>query len=85
MVVPAAILERELDFRARAKGDVGAALVQVAVSLTLAFAGLGVWSLVIGALAVAAAQGASCSIHHREYGEGAVMTPIWVTIRETRS
>jgi O-antigen/teichoic acid export membrane protein len=58
MVVPAAILERELDFRARAKGDVGAALVQVAVSLTLAFAGLGVWSLVIGALAAAAAQGA---------------------------
>jgi O-antigen/teichoic acid export membrane protein len=58
MVVPAAILSRELDFRARAKGDVGAALVQAAVSVTLAFAGFGVWSLVLGALAAAVAQDA---------------------------
>jgi lipopolysaccharide exporter len=58
MVVPAAILSRELDFRARAKGDVGAALVQAAVSVTLAFAGFDVWSLVLGALAAAATQDA---------------------------
>jgi O-antigen/teichoic acid export membrane protein len=56
MAIPSAILERELDFRARAKGDVGASLVQVAVSVTLAFAGFGVWSLVFGAVAAAAAQ-----------------------------
>lgn len=58
MVVPAAILARDLDFRARAKADVGSALVQVVVSVSLAFAGFGVWSLVLGALAAAAAQDA---------------------------
>jgi O-antigen/teichoic acid export membrane protein len=56
MVVPAAILGRNLAYRARAKADVGSSLVQVAVSITLAFVGFGVWSLVIGALAAAAAQ-----------------------------
>ena len=56
MVVPAAILGRNLAYRARAKADVGSSLVQAAVSITLAFAGFGVWSLVIGALAAAAAQ-----------------------------
>jgi O-antigen/teichoic acid export membrane protein len=56
MAVPAGILERELDFRARAKADVGASFFQVAVSVSLAFAGFGVWSLVFGALAAAAAQ-----------------------------
>ncbi len=58
MVVPRAILERNLDYRARAKADVGAAFVQATVAVTLAFAGFGVWSLVFGALAGAAAQGA---------------------------
>ena len=56
MAAPSAILERELDFRGRTKADIGAALVQAAVSGALAFAGLGVWSLVFGALAGAAAQ-----------------------------
>jgi O-antigen/teichoic acid export membrane protein len=56
MVVPAAILGRNLAYRARAKADVGSSLVQVAVSISLAFAGFGVWSLVIGALAAAVAQ-----------------------------
>jgi O-antigen/teichoic acid export membrane protein len=55
-VVPGAILERELNFRARAKSDVGSALAQFATSLALAFAGFGVWSLVFGVLAGAAAQ-----------------------------
>jgi O-antigen/teichoic acid export membrane protein len=56
IVVPRAILERNLDYRARTKADIGAALSQVIVSVTLAFAGFGVWSLVSGALAGAAAQ-----------------------------
>jgi O-antigen/teichoic acid export membrane protein len=56
MVVPRAILERNLAYRARAKADIGASFVQVAVSVALAFAGLGVWSLVLGALSGAAAQ-----------------------------
>jgi O-antigen/teichoic acid export membrane protein len=56
MVVPGAILGRNLAYRARAKADVGSSLVQIAVSITLAFAGFGVWSLVSGALAAAAAQ-----------------------------
>jgi O-antigen/teichoic acid export membrane protein len=56
MAVPLAMLERELNFRARAKSDVGGAIVQAAVAVTLAFAGAGVWSLVLGALAGAAAQ-----------------------------
>ena len=56
MAAPSAILERELNFRGRTKADIGAALVQAAVSVALAFAGLGVWSLVFGALAGAAAQ-----------------------------
>ena len=57
MVVPSAILERSLAYRARAKADIGASLAQAAVSVALAFAGFGVWSLVFGALAGTAAQG----------------------------
>jgi O-antigen/teichoic acid export membrane protein len=56
IVVPRAILARKLDFRARAKADVVAAVVQAAVAVALAFAGFGVWSLVLGALAAEAAQ-----------------------------
>jgi O-antigen/teichoic acid export membrane protein len=58
MVVPAAILMRELDFRAGAAADVVAALAQVGVAVGLAFAGAGVWSLVAGALAASAVQAA---------------------------
>jgi O-antigen/teichoic acid export membrane protein len=57
MVVPSAILERNLAYRARAKADIGASFAQVVVSVALAFAGFGVWSLVFGALAGTAAQG----------------------------
>jgi O-antigen/teichoic acid export membrane protein len=56
MVVPAAVLGRNLAYRARAKADVGGSFVQLATALTLAFAGFGVWSLVFGALAGTAAQ-----------------------------
>ncbi len=45
------LLQRELDFRRKMLPDVGSALVKGIVSITLAFAGLGVWALVIGQLA----------------------------------
>jgi O-antigen/teichoic acid export membrane protein len=55
-VVPGAILERNLDFRSRTIAELVAAFVQVGVFLGLAFAGLGVWSLVFGNLVAAALQ-----------------------------
>jgi O-antigen/teichoic acid export membrane protein len=55
---PSAILEREIDFRRRAKCDLGGALAQAAVSLALAALGAGVWSLVGGQLAGSAVQAA---------------------------
>lgn len=48
---PSAILERNIDFRRRAKSDLTGALAQGGVSLTIAFLGGGVWALVIGQLA----------------------------------
>lgn len=53
---PSAILERNIDFRRRAKCDVSAAFAQAAVSLTLAVLGAGVWALVLGQLAGSAVQ-----------------------------
>lgn len=53
-VVPGAILERNIDFRSRAKAELSAAFVQVSTSLTLAFTGFGVWSLVFGHIAAGA-------------------------------
>jgi O-antigen/teichoic acid export membrane protein len=55
---PMAILERNIDFRRRAKCEVTGALVQAAVSLPLAVTGAGVWALVAGQLAGAAVQSA---------------------------
>jgi O-antigen/teichoic acid export membrane protein len=55
-VVPGAVLERRLDFRGRAKAELAAGVVQVGVSVGLALAGAGVWSLVGGQLAANAAQ-----------------------------
>jgi O-antigen/teichoic acid export membrane protein len=54
--VPTALLERSFAFRARSKADVASALVQVVVSLALAAAGAGVWSLVGGAVAAGCTQ-----------------------------
>jgi PST family polysaccharide transporter len=54
--VPSALLEREIDFRSRAKAEVAGALAQVAVSIGLAVTGYGVWSLVFGQLAGSAVQ-----------------------------
>jgi PST family polysaccharide transporter len=55
-VVPNAILERELNFRTRVKSELGSYIVQAAVSVGCAFAGLGAWSLVIGLISAAATQ-----------------------------
>lgn len=49
--VPFAILERNIDFRSRAKCELSGAAVQAGVSIGLAATGFGVWSLVIGQLA----------------------------------
>jgi O-antigen/teichoic acid export membrane protein len=46
-----ALLERDLSFRTRTKGELAGAVAQAAFAIPLAVAGLGVWSLVIGQLA----------------------------------
>jgi lipopolysaccharide exporter len=53
--VPTALLDRNLRFGARARCEVAAAVSQLGVSIGLAFAGAGVWSLVAGQLAGQAA------------------------------
>jgi O-antigen/teichoic acid export membrane protein len=50
-LVPGALIERELSFARRAKGELAATLVQAAVAIPLALTGFGVWSLVAGQLA----------------------------------
>lgn len=55
-VVPGALLERELDFRSLAKGELAAGVTQIGLSIGLAAAGAGVWSLVIGQVGAAAVQ-----------------------------
>ncbi len=49
--VPGALVERAIDFRLRARCELTGALVQAGVSIGLAAAGAGVWSLVFGQLA----------------------------------
>ena len=49
--VPNALLARRMDFRSVAISDLTSAAVGYGVSIPCAFAGLGVWSLVIGSLA----------------------------------
>jgi O-antigen/teichoic acid export membrane protein len=55
-VVPGAMIERELVFASRAKGELGGTVVQAAVAIPLAVSGFGVWSLVAGQLAGQAVQ-----------------------------
>ena len=50
-LVPGAMIERELVFASRAKGELSGALVQALVAIPLAVKGFGVWSLVAGQLA----------------------------------
>ena len=45
-LVPGALIERELVFARRAKGELGGAAAQALVAVPLAFSGFGVWSLV---------------------------------------
>lgn len=54
--VPAALVERRIDYRSRAKCEFTGALAQAGVSVGLAATGAGVWSLVIGQLVGAAVQ-----------------------------
>jgi O-antigen/teichoic acid export membrane protein len=55
-VVPAALLERAIDFRKRSRAELSGAFVQVTVSITTAVAGLGAWSLVAGQLSGSSVQ-----------------------------
>ncbi len=55
-VVPSSILERELDFRSLTQADLLGSVMQVAVAISCAVAGLGAWSLIAGTLAGSAAQ-----------------------------
>ena len=55
-IVPESKLRRELDFRRRVVPEVVAAIIKGVVSVGLAMAGLGVFSLVWGQLAGTAAQ-----------------------------
>lgn len=58
--VPGVLIERELNFGARAVGELGGAFVQAATSIPLAIAGYGVWSLVAGQLAAAVVVSIAC-------------------------
>jgi O-antigen/teichoic acid export membrane protein len=49
-IVPGALLERDLLFGIRARVELSSAVAQFALSIALALAGFGVWSLVIGQL-----------------------------------
>jgi O-antigen/teichoic acid export membrane protein len=49
--IPFAILDRNIDFRSRAKCELSGAAVQAAVSVSLAAMGFGVWSLVAAQVA----------------------------------
>ena len=50
-LVPGAMIERELLFGSRAKGELSGAVMRAATAIPLAVAGFGVWSLVAGQLA----------------------------------
>ena len=53
---PGALLERNLDFRSRAKGELSSGFAQIGVAIGLGLAGAGAWSLVCGQLAAAVVQ-----------------------------
>ena len=50
-VVPGALLERDLKFRARSVLDLLSTIAASVLTLTLAYCGYGVWALVLGTLA----------------------------------
>ncbi len=53
-VVPGALLERELDFKTKIKGELASYIVQATVAVGCALAGLGAWSIVFGLIAAEA-------------------------------
>jgi lipopolysaccharide exporter len=53
---PGALLERSMNFRARAQTDVAAAVSQVAVAIPLAAVGAGVWALAAGQVTAQAVE-----------------------------
>jgi O-antigen/teichoic acid export membrane protein len=53
---PGSLLDREMNFRTRTYGELSAGFVQLGISVGLALAGFGVWSLVIGQLVATAVQ-----------------------------
>lgn len=55
-ITPRALLYRRMDFRSTAMADLTGSVTYAAVSISLALAGLGIWSLVAGSLLMAAAQ-----------------------------
>jgi lipopolysaccharide exporter len=57
-LIPGALIERELMFANRAKGELSGGIVQALVAIPLAVAGAGVWSLVAGQLAGQCVQSA---------------------------
>ena len=57
--IPGALIEREVDFGARARGELGGVVAQAATAVTLALLGFGVWALVAGQLANQAVQSAA--------------------------
>ena len=50
------LLDREMNFRTRAFGELAAGFTQLTISLGLAVAGFGVWSIVVGLIAATAVQ-----------------------------
>jgi O-antigen/teichoic acid export membrane protein len=53
---PGSMLDRDMNFRTRTLGELSAGFAQLGISLGLALAGFGVWSLVIGQIAAQAVQ-----------------------------
>lgn len=81
-VVPTAVLERSLRFRALSLVQVGSGIASSLVTLGCALAGLGVWSLVCGALTLSGSRLVMVTIIHRGLVmPGAVSTelllPLW--------
>ena len=57
-LLPGALIERELVFASRARGELSGAIVQAIVAIPLAISGFGVWSIVAGQLAGQTVQSA---------------------------
>jgi PST family polysaccharide transporter len=55
-IAPGALLERSMNFRARARTDMSAAVTQIGVAIPLAALGFGVWALVSGQVAAQAVE-----------------------------